>query len=262
MKLKEFAYLPPDFFTTKMENLVNIARPERWHYLYDTYKESYCKYPILLNYISYTFKRLYSLNLKYHHDNYIYQSDDVCCFNTGLFTLNFEKIYALFNKNTVPNSFKWVFDGFYKKSAIELRKIGKLPIRATYFDNITDLIYDTSLELRINIDHILDDEKNKMRIPDIYRDSPNLPMLFNNTAIGYAEVRVMENYKAAVPQFFNGKIQFLLPISLGDPKIVDLSLAVEKVGDVYTGRTCLTLDMAYNNARQIAKPESDWLVGN
>ena len=96
----------------------------------------------------------------------------------------------------------------------------------------------------------------------MYRDSPILPMLFQGAALEYAKVRIMENYKAAVPQLFNGKIQFLIPISLGDPKKVDLSLAVSKVEGVYTGKTCLTLDMAYNNARLIAKPESDWLVGN
>ena len=77
----------------------------------------------------------------------------------------------------------------------------------------------------------------------------------------YAKIRIKENYKSAVPQYFNGKIQFLIPISLGDPSVVDLSLAVGKDGGIYTGHTCLTLDMAYNNARLIAKPESDWLIG-
>ncbi|MCL2036084.1 MAG: DUF3825 domain-containing protein [Oscillospiraceae bacterium] len=108
----------------------------------------------------------------------------------------------------------------------------------------------------------MDDQRNRERIPEVYRDSPILPMLFQGAALEYAKVRIMENYKAAVPQLFNGKIQFLIPISLGDPKKVDLSLAVSKVEGVYTGKTCLTLDMAYNNARLIAKPESDWLVGN
>lgn len=115
--------------------------------------------------------------------------------------------------------------------------------------------------MRINIDHILEDERNKLRIPELYRNLPNLPMLFLGSAIEYAKVRIKENYKAAVPQYFNGNIQFLIPISLGDPSVVDLSLAVGKDGGIYTGHTCLTLDMAYNNARLIAKPESDWLVG-
>lgn len=85
-------------------------------------------------------------------------------------------------------------------------------------------------------------------------------MLLSGAALEYARIRIKENYKAAVPQYFRGAIQFLIPISLGDPAIVDLSLAVGREGDIYTGHTCLTLDMAYNNARLIAKPESDWLV--
>ena len=257
MEILKFAYLPN--YPATIENLKNIARTERWDYLYD---QQQCKHQILFNYVSHTFMRLFSLHGKNPNENYLYMTDAVCCFNTGLFTVNFEKIYALFYPNKPMRNQKWVLHGFYKESAYELQKISKLPKRAKYFDNITDLIYDTNLELRVNIDHILEDEKNKERIPDTYKNLSNLPMLFKGAALEYAKVRIMENYKSAVPQFFNGKIQFLIPISLGDPKIVDLSLAVEKIEDVYTGRTCLTLDMAYNNARLIAKPESDWLVGN
>lgn len=148
-----------------------------------------------------------------------------------------------------------------KESAMELSQITPLPERASYFDSISDLMFDTRLEMRINIDHILEDERNRQRIPEQYRDMSNLPMLFR-AALEYAKIRVKENYKAAVPQYYHGRIQFLLPISLGDPQKVDLSLAVGAREGVYTGHTCLTLDMAYNNARLIAKPESDWLIGS
>jgi hypothetical protein len=36
-------------------------------------------------------------------------------------------------------------------------------------------------------------------------------------------------------------------------------LVVERHQQFYRVSTCLTLDMAYNNARQICKPERDWL---
>ena len=39
----------------------------------------------------------------------------------------------------------------------------------------------------------------------------------------------------------------------------DVAIAVTKKDNSYQGHTCLTLDMAYNNARLIAKPESTWL---
>jgi hypothetical protein len=39
----------------------------------------------------------------------------------------------------------------------------------------------------------------------------------------------------------------------------DLALSVDRVGDVYRAATVLTLDMAYNNARLIARPDRVWL---
>ena len=247
----------PDY-TQQIEDLVALARPERWDYLKDPQD---VPHKILVNYINHTFMRLCELNCLFPDAGYISETEDYFCFDTGLFTKHFEPIYALLIPNDPGFAAKWKLKGFYKKSAFELRKVPKLPQRASYFDNFEDLVYDTRLDLRINIDHILDDEKNKLRIPETYRNLPNLSMLFQGAALEYAKVRIMENYKAAVPQYFNGKIQFLIPISLGDPSVVDLSLAVGKDEGIYTGRTCLTLDMAYNNARLIAKPESDWLVG-
>lgn len=252
----DFAYLPN--YKKQIEDLSSLARDERWDYLHD---HQDVPHQILVNYINHTFMRLQELHRKEPDAGYIYQCMEFICFDTGLFTKNFESIYALLSPNAPTYHQKWVLKGFYKKSSFELRKIAQLPIRASYFDDFEDLIYDTRVDLRINIDHILDDERNKARIPKLYRDLPNLPMIFLGSAIEYAKVRIKENYKAAVPQYFNGKIQFLIPISLGDPSVVDLSLAVGKEGGIYTGHTCLTLDMAYNNARLIAKPESDWLIG-
>lgn len=254
--LTNFCYLPD--YKDKVEDLVKLARNERWDYKTDPQD---VPHKILVNYINHTFQRLYELQKKNPGLNFIVASASWRCFNTGLFTENFEPIYAFMEPNDHGYLAKWKLKGFYKQSARELRKIANLPSRAEYFDSVEDLIYDTHYELRIDIDHILEDERNRERIPTQYRNIPNLPMLFRGAALEYAKIRIMENYKAAVPQYFHGKIQFLIPISLGDPKKVDLSLAVGKEGDVYTGHTCLTLDMAYNNARLIAKPESDWLVG-
>ena len=65
----------------------------------------------------------------------------------------------------------------------------------------------------------------------------------------------------AVPQYYKGKIQLLVPICLINENAPDLALVVSKneFGNQYLGHTCLTLDMAYNNARLIARPDSSWL---
>jgi hypothetical protein len=83
-------------------------------------------------------------------------------------------------------------------------------------------------------------------------------MLFDG-AVQLAKKKIESNYKVAVPQYYQGKIQFLLPICLLDMEKVDLALAVTKQNGYYTGNTCLTMDMAYNNARLIAKPGDEWL---
>jgi hypothetical protein len=38
-----------------------------------------------------------------------------------------------------------------------------------------------------------------------------------------------------------------------------MALVVEDFDAFYRASTCLTLDMAYNNARQLARPDKDWL---
>jgi hypothetical protein len=78
-------------------------------------------------------------------------------------------------------------------------------------------------------------------------------------AIDSAKERVKRNYKTAIPQYYNGTIQLLLPLSLTDPAVADLALVVERFHEFYRASTCLTLDMAYNNARQLARPDRDWL---
>ena len=54
-------------------------------------------------------------------------------------------------------------------------------------------------------------------------------------------------------------MQLLLPLCLEGDK-PGLALAIERDDDCYKARTCLSLDMAYNNARLINKPEAQWLV--
>jgi hypothetical protein len=81
----------------------------------------------------------------------------------------------------------------------------------------------------------------------------------------HAKFRVEQNYKTAVPQFYwlpndeAGRLQLLLPLALEDIARADLALSVDRVGDVYRAATVLTLDMACNNARLIARPDREWL---
>lgn len=170
-----------------------------------------------------------------------------------------EEIFALFqeNKRKTANQ-KWFFIGWRKQSDRDLLKFSRLPHCANYFDNSSDLIYDTRLELRSNVNHIIED--NLERFPPSIRamDKYQLSVLLEGT-INDAKRRIRRNYKTAVPQYYNGKLQLLLPICLTSKAYADLALVIEKENGIYRASTCLTLDMAINNARLIAKPDDEWL---
>ncbi|MDX9776307.1 MAG: DUF3825 domain-containing protein, partial [Petrimonas sp.] len=137
-------------------------------------------------------------------------------------------------------------------------KFSKLAEIASYISDPSDLIYDTKLELRTNIDHIIQDNKERFPVPFDTMDNYMLSNILHGT-IEDAKRRVRRNYKTAIPQYYKGKLQLLLPLCLQTKANADLALVIEKENDIYRASTCLTLDMAINNARLIAKPDDEWL---
>jgi hypothetical protein len=79
-------------------------------------------------------------------------------------------------------------------------------------------------------------------------------------AIDRAKRRVLQNYKTAIPMYNRGRVQLLLPLCLKNPSKADVALVVGREGRVYKGYTVLTLDMAYNNARLLTRPDREWLI--
>ena len=59
-------------------------------------------------------------------------------------------------------------------------------------------------------------------------------------------------------QLGQAKPLLLLPLCLTGDK-PELALTIQREDGFYSARTCLTLDMAYNNARLICRPESSWI---
>ena len=107
--------------------------------------------------------------------------------------------------------------------------------------------------------HILENEDNRKRIPEEILENKNLINNLNES-IETMKKRVSSNYKLSIPQYFDGKIQLLLPpLCLHSDNKPDLALVVTKAANTYQGHTCITLDMAYNNACLIVKPENNWL---
>ena len=81
-------------------------------------------------------------------------------------------------------------------------------------------------------------------------------------AIELAQKRVEWNFKTAVPAFYPTKntMSLLLPLDLTENDQPDVALVVGLMeSGAYIGQTILTMKMAYNNARLISRPDSDWL---
>lgn len=242
-------------FQDYLADLVELASPENWG----------TDNKVLFNYVIHLFEKVacdYNKNVGTDKaTEFLYMDDKHACFNTGLYTEKFEYIYCLFDKNRHPEApSPWYLAGFFKESANQLRPIGSLPSKVQLFDDPAQLIYDYRLPVRTNKDHILSDPRNFDRLPLKLReldDHAMLSRLFDG-AVMEATKRVASNYTLAVPQYHKGSIQLLLPICLtsNDP---ELALAVHRDADAYSARTCLTLDMAYNNARLIVKPEASWI---
>jgi len=254
----DFAFFQ-DFYGA-LNQLEQLASSENWKYS-DMEGKKNQQNPILENYFHHTFKRLkdeYVQASDAEKPNIIFIDDNIACFNVGLYTKNYNVIYATFRpalKDTDRKPFSFV--SFEAQASRRLDGVKKLPRRANYFSNITELIYDSTLEFRANVEHIL--EENVSRFPQELQNNPMLPTLFAG-AVTMAQNRVAANYRAAVPTYYNGSICLMLPLCLSTPDKTDLALAIQRNDGFYTAKTVLTLDMAYNDARLIAKPDNDWLI--
>lgn len=236
-------------YDKNIQLLADTAMPENWEY--PEKRENY----ILKNYLKYTFQKLQS-------EDKVFTTDTYVLFNTGLFTPLYDPIYIYGEKNKTQNnknSSEWFFKGFMSEYDLGELGIYELPERADYFSDPSQLIFDPTLKINVQYDHILNDARNIERIQNI--DSKNIQSLLIGE-IDKAKKRVAANYQLAIPQYFQNKIQLLLPLCLEDGVTPDIALVVSKSknGKYYQGHTCITLDMAYNNARLIAKPENNWLT--
>jgi hypothetical protein len=242
------------------EQLAALAEPEPWNY---QEKPAADRYAVLRSYLKYTFLRLYELS-----DHVRLSADESrLAFNTGLVTSFQEQLFAVFQQRPATDiGPPWVLASFERASSPTFLRLfgGSPPPLAWYFDDPSQLVFDTRVSLSVNVEHVPHDPE---RFPEALKHltAEDLAGLVNAKAPEAIE-RVRRNYKTAIPQFYRdgrsgtGSMQLLLPVSLLRRDSVELALAVERLGaDVYLGRTVLTLDWAYNNARLLTRPDTDWL---
>jgi hypothetical protein len=173
-----------------------------------------------------------------------------------------------------------------------------LPQSAHYFTTFSDVLYDIeSPEPQLDWEHIILENIDRIphelvseRCPPDFnlRDANSLTFeergpyyralrdaIKNNKATYRAIKNRMEdalelslkrvrwNFKTAIPTYFpkSNKISLLLPLAIISDEKVDRALVVERTqSGNYLGHTILPLDWAYNNARLVCRPDSDWLA--
>lgn len=251
-KLFSFAFIPT--INKQIKALAQLAEKEDWEYHSTQNGQSF---PILKNYLLNIYSRIAT------EKKVAYSKDKKqCCFDLGLVTrTQREPIYAMFTENCDPNfSQYWQFIRWFRRGDANSTNFDKLPEMAFFWDDPSKLVYDTRKELIVNIEHIIQDNKSRFPAPYNTMDDYQLQNYIKG-CIESVKEKLKRNYKIAVPQYFltSGTIQLLIPLCLASPDTADLAIVVEDYGDMYRAATCLTLDMAINNARLLARPDRDWL---
>lgn len=254
--IKRFSYLgKSEEFKGKLEYLITIAEPEKWNQtdIHTGHQNSTIFY-----YILHTFDRCYNQN-KISVDT----SAENAFFNTGLMDIQGNEIFGHFTKskyynNDVNVSNYWYFKGFLKSNDREfVTKCALKPDIATYFDDYNEVYFNSSLPIELNFDHFYDDNLDRLPSELSTLDKSTARLVFTGF-LDFAKKKIKRNDRIPVPQFYNGKITFLIPIVVFGKQTV--IIALEKINDVYVANTVLTLGMAYNCARLLNKPESNWLL--
>ena len=291
-RLIDWAYIRD--FRQAIQHLNDMALKERWYYKNPNPANPY---PVLSNYLTYTFFRLSKETGK------IAVADRYAVFDTGLVNNLYEPVYALFERNRNSGRQDWFFQEFCIAGAGKAGKTllsisNPLPERAQYFSHPSELFYDFSApELQVNWNHLILSNLSHLPITFIEENKPSGFMTrdtsfmnvtekhsyFESLAIAIesdgkcfrtiknrfadslslALKKVQWNFKTAVPMYHpaSNKVLLLLPLSFMDDEVVDLALVLDKMpSGSYIGHTVIPLCWAYNNARLITRPNSDWLI--
>lgn len=239
-----------------LDALAALAEPEEW----TGSVPSLVHLPILNSYVRYTYQRLVMEN-----KISVTLDGEYAAFNTGLLTIFAEEVFALFqrNRSAAVNAQPWFFLRWVTESDREMmRHFPDMPELAEYVTTAADLVYDWRKPLKLAYEHILGD--NLDRFPAELVVVPTRARAALSQAVEMTLKRMRRNHKLVVPQWYpklhEAGAQFLMPIDLTGSGSADLALVVSAVGDSsYRGHTVLTLEMAYTNARLVARPDSEWL---
>lgn len=260
--LFDFAYIPN--WHEQLNELAALALPEPWRFKNPSYQGKNLEHPILERYIQSVFrKQVIDYNSEPDPDykpRYLYIVNEYACFHTGLYTKRYKPIYGCFSRNKRQDSMlNWYLRGFADEVSPWLRYLSPLPDKPLYYMPQLGINYFPDWPIRVNVDHILCDPANVERLPQEIRTARNLPLLLE-TAVELARRRAEVTPGLIAAQVYQQRVQYLLPLCLLDMERPDIAMTLTVMDGYYLGITCLTLEMAYQNARLLARPTASWLV--
>lgn len=287
-EMERFVYIPD--WQVLCEEIASLALPEKWGY------DETDKFSILKSYMKMTYYKARLDGLLYENEaGALFNTglvdssyDDIYCY-----LIRSKSVDDPFGR-------KWTLGFFAcRGKGTEGKKLNKLfasfPSVPSYINTkcLENIFFDTSKDLFCDYQHIIQD--NLERLPETFisqtlaydrkirewSDSRGKVAEIKDYILSKDElVKGLEdqlksavetatkyckwNYKTAIPIYYHrsNNISLLLPLSVvKGSNAVDTALVVQLLptGN-YQGQTILTLEMAYMDARQICRPNSEWLT--
>lgn len=264
-KMGDFYFESFDACEEFLQDIADSTIPESWKF---KNKPSVLRHPILKMYLETIFVKLKKEDkvLKSADGKYI-------MFNTNLLDKFFHAMYIIAEVKQADDLEVYLHPiRTAEESYSTLRKYGfegAHPEPPVFFDDVNEVIFNTSSDWRIDKDynslsHII--EQRIDRFPQNMRDkSPDALARKLYDAIDYALAIAQRNYKYIVPIYYPrfNSISFLMPIFLdgaysASPDFA-LVLQTDRENKMYIAKTILDLETGYQDARLIAKPDESWL---
>lgn len=206
-------------------------------------------------------------------NGYVLSEDrEKCLFNTGLIDKFNNDIYLADLSNKESNYYKKtivIVDSktFLMKRGFIRDTIVNMPKPIKFYKDKSELIFDGTIDDfdlgdSNRLKHIINERRD--RFPAKYKDTP-CDVLYNSieTAVSKALQLSERDYKYIVPMYnlTLDKIQYLMPLHLEESieNTPDLVMVVGESNGFYYVYTIISVDDAYDNARLISRPDSNWL---